>query len=186
MLRRTKIVATLGPATDDPKILDEVIAAGVDVVGTPVDAFVSVLLGELVLAGVDDEQVGYGGEAPLEAHVHIHVVDLVVVLHKGGEEQLLGEGNVQPGAHQDQVRFPEVNADSVVVGQRVMRRVHAALVLVHVGQPVRLPDRGLVRHAEYGREMIGFLEELAEGMPPFTGSEEEQQLLIDYLTGGGR
>jgi pyruvate kinase len=32
MLRRTKIVATLGPATDDPKILDEVIAAGVDVV----------------------------------------------------------------------------------------------------------------------------------------------------------
>lgn len=32
MLRRTKIVATLGPATDDPKVLDEVIGAGVDVV----------------------------------------------------------------------------------------------------------------------------------------------------------
>jgi pyruvate kinase len=32
MLRRTKIVATLGPATDDPKVLDEVICAGVDVV----------------------------------------------------------------------------------------------------------------------------------------------------------
>jgi len=32
MLRRTKIVATLGPATDDPKLLDEVLAAGVDVV----------------------------------------------------------------------------------------------------------------------------------------------------------
>ncbi|MGB5648958.1 MAG: pyruvate kinase, partial [Sedimenticolaceae bacterium] len=32
MLRRTKIVATLGPATDNPKILDEVISAGVDVV----------------------------------------------------------------------------------------------------------------------------------------------------------
>ncbi len=32
MLRRTKIVATLGPATDDQKVLDEVIAAGVDVV----------------------------------------------------------------------------------------------------------------------------------------------------------
>ena len=32
MLRRTKIVATLGPATDDSKVLDEVIAAGVDVV----------------------------------------------------------------------------------------------------------------------------------------------------------
>lgn len=32
MLRRTKIVATLGPATDDPKIIDELIAAGVDVV----------------------------------------------------------------------------------------------------------------------------------------------------------
>jgi len=32
MLRRTKIVATLGPATDDPKVLDEVIHAGVDVV----------------------------------------------------------------------------------------------------------------------------------------------------------
>jgi pyruvate kinase len=32
MQRRTKIVATLGPATDDPKVLDDVIAAGVDVV----------------------------------------------------------------------------------------------------------------------------------------------------------
>ena len=32
MLRRTKIVATLGPATDDPKVLDEVLRAGVDVV----------------------------------------------------------------------------------------------------------------------------------------------------------
>jgi pyruvate kinase len=32
MLRRTKILATLGPATDDPKVLDEVIHAGVDVV----------------------------------------------------------------------------------------------------------------------------------------------------------
>jgi pyruvate kinase len=31
-LRRTKIVATLGPATDDTKVLDEVIGAGVDVV----------------------------------------------------------------------------------------------------------------------------------------------------------
>ncbi|WP_303901684.1 pyruvate kinase [Thiohalomonas denitrificans] len=41
MQRRTKIVATLGPATDDPKILDKIIEAGVDVVrinfshGTP-------------------------------------------------------------------------------------------------------------------------------------------------------
>ena len=32
MLRRTKILATMGPATDDPKIVDELIAAGVDVV----------------------------------------------------------------------------------------------------------------------------------------------------------
>ena len=32
MLRRTKIVATLGPATDDPKILDKLIEVGVDVV----------------------------------------------------------------------------------------------------------------------------------------------------------
>jgi len=32
MLRRTKIVATLGPSTDDPKALDRVIEAGVDVV----------------------------------------------------------------------------------------------------------------------------------------------------------
>ncbi|MEN8176236.1 MAG: pyruvate kinase [Pseudomonadota bacterium] len=32
MLRRTKIVATLGPATDDPKMMDKLIAAGVDVV----------------------------------------------------------------------------------------------------------------------------------------------------------
>jgi pyruvate kinase len=32
MLRRTKILATLGPATDDPKVLDELILAGVDVV----------------------------------------------------------------------------------------------------------------------------------------------------------
>ena len=32
MPRRTKIVATLGPSTDDPKVLDEMIQAGVDVV----------------------------------------------------------------------------------------------------------------------------------------------------------
>ena len=32
MYRRTKILATLGPATDDPKILDKIIEAGVDVV----------------------------------------------------------------------------------------------------------------------------------------------------------
>ena len=32
MLRRTKIIATLGPATDDPAVLDEMIQAGVDVV----------------------------------------------------------------------------------------------------------------------------------------------------------
>ncbi len=32
MQRRTKIVATLGPATDDPKVLEELIHAGVDVV----------------------------------------------------------------------------------------------------------------------------------------------------------
>jgi pyruvate kinase len=32
MLRRTKILATMGPSTDDPKIVDELIAAGVDVV----------------------------------------------------------------------------------------------------------------------------------------------------------
>ncbi len=32
MSRRTKIVATLGPATDDPRVLKRVIAAGVDVV----------------------------------------------------------------------------------------------------------------------------------------------------------
>ncbi|MDH5230780.1 MAG: pyruvate kinase [Gammaproteobacteria bacterium] len=32
MLRRTKILATLGPATDDPKVMDKLIAAGVDVV----------------------------------------------------------------------------------------------------------------------------------------------------------
>lgn len=32
MQRRTKIVATLGPATDDPKMLDKIIEAGVDVV----------------------------------------------------------------------------------------------------------------------------------------------------------
>lgn len=32
MLRRTKIVATLGPSTDDPKMLDKIIEAGVDVI----------------------------------------------------------------------------------------------------------------------------------------------------------
>lgn len=32
MPRRTKILATLGPATDDPKVLDQIIEAGVDVV----------------------------------------------------------------------------------------------------------------------------------------------------------
>ncbi len=32
MPRRTKIVATLGPATDDPRVMDDMLAAGVDVV----------------------------------------------------------------------------------------------------------------------------------------------------------
>ncbi|MDH5407670.1 MAG: pyruvate kinase [Gammaproteobacteria bacterium] len=32
MLRRTKIVATLGPATEDPKMMDKILEAGVDVV----------------------------------------------------------------------------------------------------------------------------------------------------------
>jgi len=32
MFRRTKILATLGPATDDPKVLDRIIEAGVDVI----------------------------------------------------------------------------------------------------------------------------------------------------------
>lgn len=32
MLRRTKIIATLGPSTDDPKVLDGIITAGVDAV----------------------------------------------------------------------------------------------------------------------------------------------------------
>ena len=32
MLRRTKIVATLGPATEDPKVIDKLIEAGLDVV----------------------------------------------------------------------------------------------------------------------------------------------------------
>ena len=31
-MRRTKIVATLGPATDDPEIIADLISAGVDVV----------------------------------------------------------------------------------------------------------------------------------------------------------
>src|SRR5438477_315661 len=32
MFRRTKIVATLGPATDDPKVMNKMIEAGVDVI----------------------------------------------------------------------------------------------------------------------------------------------------------
>ncbi|MGB6307250.1 MAG: pyruvate kinase, partial [Steroidobacteraceae bacterium] len=32
LLRRTKIVATLGPATDDPAVLADIVRAGVDVV----------------------------------------------------------------------------------------------------------------------------------------------------------
>ncbi|MDA8384522.1 MAG: pyruvate kinase, partial [Betaproteobacteria bacterium] len=41
MLRRTKIVATLGPASADPKVIDSMVETGVDVVrlnfshGTP-------------------------------------------------------------------------------------------------------------------------------------------------------
>ena len=32
MIRRTKIVATLGPSSNDPKVLDKMMEAGVDVV----------------------------------------------------------------------------------------------------------------------------------------------------------
>jgi pyruvate kinase len=32
MFRRTKIIATLGPSTDDPKVLDSIVQAGIDLV----------------------------------------------------------------------------------------------------------------------------------------------------------
>ena len=32
MIRKTKIVATLGPASSDPKVLDKMMEAGLDVV----------------------------------------------------------------------------------------------------------------------------------------------------------
>jgi pyruvate kinase len=35
MMRRTKIVATIGPASRDPKVLEQLVEAGVNVANTP-------------------------------------------------------------------------------------------------------------------------------------------------------
>ena len=40
--------------------------------------------------------------------------------------------------------------------------------------------------AEEAEEIILVLEELTDAMPPFTGDEQELQLLIHHLTGGAK
>jgi mono/diheme cytochrome c family protein len=40
--------------------------------------------------------------------------------------------------------------------------------------------------SESAEEIIMILEDLADEMPPFTGSDEELRLLIEYLTGAAR
>jgi hypothetical protein len=43
---------------------------------------------------IHNEKIVYRYKVPLEAHIHIDVVDLVVVMDKGGEEEFFSEVNV--------------------------------------------------------------------------------------------
>jgi pyruvate kinase len=80
-MRRTKLIATLGPATDGPEVLDALIAAGIDVVRLNTSHTTSDLL-ELRLADVR--------AAALRANRHV-----AVLLDLGGAKLRLGE--VTPG-----------------------------------------------------------------------------------------
>lgn len=56
------------------------------------------------IPGVHDKQIRNRCKAPLEAEIHIQVIDLVVVLHECGKEYFIGEGDIQRGTNKNQLR----------------------------------------------------------------------------------
>ena len=44
---------------------------------------------------IDDEQVRYRGEPPLEPKIKIKIINLVVILDKACEEEIIGKGKVK-------------------------------------------------------------------------------------------
>ncbi len=89
-------------------------------------------------------------------------------------------------AHQDQVRVPEVDADSVVVGQGVIGRFHAVLVAVLVGQPVRAPHRALGAHPQRLRHGLQEGLEQVENDAVTAGDDPAQVLVHDGVENQGR
>ncbi|MBA7557446.1 hypothetical protein ES705_50202 [subsurface metagenome] len=47
--------------------------------------------------------IKYWGKLPLKPHIYIKVVDLVVILNKGREEQFFGKCQVKPGSYQHEI-----------------------------------------------------------------------------------
>jgi ribose/xylose/arabinose/galactoside ABC-type transport system permease subunit len=89
-LRRTKIVATLGPATDDPAVMEAMVRAGLDVARIRFAAFVlsglGAALGGLILAG----RLGTG--YPLAGSGM--ELDAIVAVVLGGTALSGGQGSV--------------------------------------------------------------------------------------------
>jgi hypothetical protein len=54
------------------------------------------------VAGIYDEQVRYRCKTPLKPDVGVQIVNLIVILDQGSQEQLISKGNIQSGANQDQ------------------------------------------------------------------------------------
>ena len=130
--RRTKIVATVGPASSSPQVLRELLDAGVDVFrlnfahGTPEDQAESVRRIRAVSAEAGRE-VGIMGDLP---GPKLRLGDLegdVAVLHSGSELVMRGETNGTPGT-----------AELLTVQWDDFAKA------VHVGDPVFLAD-GRVR-----------------------------------------
>src|SRR3954454_19140369 len=101
--RRTKIVATVGPASSSPEVLRELLDAGVDVFrlnfahGTPEDQAENVRRIRAVSEEVGRE-VGILGDLP---GPKLRLGDLegdVAVLHSGSEVVMRGETNGTPGS----------------------------------------------------------------------------------------
>jgi pyruvate kinase len=130
--RRTKIVATVGPASSSPEVLRELLEAGVDVFrlnfahGTPEDQAENVR--RIRAASADaGREVGIMGDLP---GPKLRLGDLegdVAVLHSGSEVRMNGETNGTPGT-----------------AERLTVQWDDFAKAVHVGDPVFLAD-GRVR-----------------------------------------
>ena len=139
--RRTKIVATVGPASGSPEVLKELLEAGVDVFrlnfahGTPAEQAESVRRIRDVSAEIGRE-VGIMGDLP---GPKLRLGDLegdVAVLHSGST--LVMRGEQAPTAPTNTGAGPTGNAERLGVQWDGFARA------VHVGDPVFLAD-GRVR-----------------------------------------